>query len=102
MQPALFLTVYRSIISLERAYNRIFDYEREDVNLAFILTTICLAVSSFCIYALTMNLISVVLFNQKKYEGNLRWSHARVLNFVEPVCLHGGENQEEAQADDQS
>jgi ABC-type uncharacterized transport system fused permease/ATPase subunit len=100
VQPALFLTLYRSIISLERAYNRIFDYEREDVNLAFILTTIGLAVSSFCIYVLTMNLISVVLFNQKKYEGNLRWSHARVLNFVEPVCLYGGENQEGAQADD--
>jgi ABC-type uncharacterized transport system fused permease/ATPase subunit len=100
VQPALFLTVYRSIISLERAYNRIFDYERDGVNLGFILTTIGLAVTSFGIYIMTMNMISVVLFNQKKYEGNLRWSHARVLNFVEPVCLYGGEFQEGAQADD--
>ena len=100
IEPAMLLTLHRSIISLECANNHIFNYEREDVNLVFIMTTVCLAVPSFCIYVLTMNLISVVRFNQKKCEDNLRWSSARVLNFVEPVCLHGGENQEGFQADD--
>jgi len=68
--------------------------------MAFLLTFAGVGILSYLCFIMTMNMISVVLYNQKRFEGNLRWSHARVINFVEPVCLYGGEYQEGAQADD--
>jgi ABC-type uncharacterized transport system fused permease/ATPase subunit len=58
-----------------------------------------IAVFAVCVYLLPMNRISELLFLQKWYEGDMRWSHSRVVNYAESIAAYQGERREEEQVD---
>jgi ABC-type uncharacterized transport system fused permease/ATPase subunit len=64
----------------------------------FFIGVFALAAGAILVFIVPMNMISEVLFLQKWYEGDMRWTHTRVVNYGESIAAYQGEAREEEQA----
>eukprot|EP01065_Artemidia_motanka_P009332 TRINITY_DN14767_c0_g1_i1.p1 TRINITY_DN14767_c0_g1~~TRINITY_DN14767_c0_g1_i1.p1 ORF type:complete len:1169 (+),score=129.54 TRINITY_DN14767_c0_g1_i1:54-3509(+) len=90
----LFYFLMLSVFGMRAAIRGVNNTGTAVVTWSFIAACAAVFILSYFVYIGTMNLISRILFNQKGYEGDFRWLHARIVEQCESICLYRGERKE--------